>query len=104
MQYVIMAEHPPQLCPSGNAQTRKIVQEGMPQLPALAERLGLNLITANIYGPDHKILMVAESADIETVREFTRVSGLYQWNTVTINATWTPEEAIESLEGMTPIF
>ena len=76
----------------------------MPQLPALAEKLGLKIITANIYGPDHKILMVAESPTIEAVREFTRQSGLYQWNTVTINATWSPEEALASLEGIDPIF
>ena len=36
MQYVIMAEHPPQLCPTSNAKTRAIVKKGMPKLPALA--------------------------------------------------------------------
>ena len=104
MQYVIKGVHPPQLCPSANAQIRELVVQGMPQLPALAQSNGLDIITVNIYGPDHEILIVVESKDIESVREFTRVSGLYQWNTVSINATFTPEEAIKSLEGMEPIF
>ena len=50
------------------------------------------------------MLIVVESKDIETVREFTRVSGLYQWNTVTVNATYGPEDALKSLEGMETIF
>ena len=81
-----------------------MVKEGMPQLPALAEQNGIGIITANIYGPDHKILMVVESGNIEAVREFVRQARLYHWNTVTINATWTPEEALQSLEGIDPIF
>ena len=30
MQFVITAEHPPQLCPTSNAKIRKLVTEGMP--------------------------------------------------------------------------
>ena len=104
MQYVIKSVHPPQLCPSANAKIREMVVQGMPQLPALAESLGLGVITINIYGGDHELLMVVESKDIESVREFTRVSGLYQWNTVNVSATYGPEEAMKSLEGMDPIF
>ena len=104
MQYVITAEHPPQLCPTSNAMTRAIVTQGMPQLPALAESTGLKIITVNIFGPDHVMLFVVESKDIESVREFVRLGRIYQWNTVKINATWTPEEAMKSLEGIDPIF
>ena len=104
MQYVVTAEHPPQLCPTANAKIREIVTQGMPQLPALAEKHGLKIITINIYGPDHQMLFVLESASIEAVRAFVREGGLYQWNTVHVNATWTPEEALASLEGMDPIF
>ena len=104
MQYVVTSEHPPQLCPTANAKIREIVTQGMPQLPGLAEKHGLKIITINIYGPDHKMLFVLESASIEAVRAFVREGGIYQWNTVHINATWTPEEAIASLDGMDPIF
>ena len=104
MQYVITAEHPPQLCPTGNAQIREMVQTGMPQLPALAEKNGLQITTANIFGPDHVILFVVEAGSIESVRSFTLDARLYQWNTVKINATFTPEEALQSLDGVDPIF
>ena len=104
MQYVITAEHPPQLCPSSNAKIRQMVQQGMPQLPALAQAQGIGIITVNIFGPDHKMVFVVESPSIEAVREFVRQGRVYQWNTVTINATWGPEEALKSLEGLDPIF
>ena len=104
MQYVITAEHPPQLCPSSNAKIREIVTTGMPQIPALAQKHGLRIITINIFGPDHTLLFVVESGTIEAVREFLREGGVYQWNTVRVNATYTPEEALKSLEGVEPIF
>jgi hypothetical protein len=104
MQYVITAEHPPQLCPSSNGKIRDLVKQGMPQLPALAQRHQVQIITTNVFGPDHVILMVVESETIEAVRQLVMESGLSQWNTVRVNATWSIEEALATIEGLAPIF
>ena len=104
MQFVIVAEHPPQLCPSGNAQIREIMKRGAQQIPGLAQSLGIKIITMNVYGPEHVVIAVVEANDIETVRNFTLQSGLMQWNTVKVNATWSLEEALAKVEKIPAIF
>ena len=104
MQYVVMAEHPPQLCPSSNAQIRASVKQGVPHLPALAQKLGVEVISLRVFGPDHIIMSIIEAGDIEAVRSFFLESGFIQWNTINIHATWSLEEALEKIESLTPIF
>lgn len=104
MQYVIHAEHPPNLCPMSNAETRALMREGAGQIPSIAERLGVNIITLNVYGPEHVVIGVVEADDIEAVRNFTVQSRLAQWNTVQVNATWSMEEALNRIEELPTIF
>ena len=68
--FAVIAEHPPDLCPTSNAQTRQIMKEGAGQVPQLAEQLGLSIVTLRIFGPDHIILAVLEADDIDAVRDF----------------------------------
>ena len=92
--FAVIAEHPPDLCPTSNAQTRQILKEGASQIPQLAEQLGVDIGTLRIFGPDHIILAVVEANDIEAVRNFALQSRLMQWNTVKIHATYSLEEAV----------
>jgi len=102
--FAVIAEHPPHLCPSSNAQTRQILKEGAGQIPQLAEQLGVNIATLRIFGPDHIILAVVEADDIDSVRSFALQSRLMQWNTVKINATYSIEEALVLLDEVETIF
>jgi hypothetical protein len=68
--FAVIAEHPPDLCPTSNAQTRQILKEGASQIPQLAEQLGVDIGTLRIFGPDHIILVVVEADDIDSVRNF----------------------------------
>jgi hypothetical protein len=102
--FAVIAEHPPQLCPTANAQTKQIMQQGAGQIPQLAEQLGVNIITMRIFGPDHIILAVVEADDIDSVRDFAFQSRLMQWNTVKIHATYSMEEALGLIEQAEPIF
>ena len=92
--FAVIAEHPPDLCPASNAQTRQMLKEGAAQLPQLAEQLGVDIVTLRIFGPDHVILAVVDAEDIESVREFILQSRLIQWNTTQIHATYSIEEAL----------
>ena len=65
--FAIIAEHPPDLCPTSNARTRQMLKTGASQIPRLAERLGVGIDTLRIFGPDHIILAVVEATDIEPV-------------------------------------
>jgi hypothetical protein len=102
--FAVIAEHPPDLCPTSNAKTRQLMLEGASQIPHLAEQLGINIVTLRIFGPDHIILAVVEADDIDTVRDFALQSRLMQWNTVRIHATYSMEEALGLIEGSETIF
>jgi hypothetical protein len=102
--FAVVAEHPPELCPTSNAQTRQMLKEGATQIPELTEQLGLNIVTLRIFGPDHVILAVVEADDIDSVRGFALKSRLMQWNTVKIHATYSMEEALPLIDELEPIF
>ena len=102
--FAVIAEHPPNLCPTSNAQTRKILKEGAGQIPELAKQLGLNIVTLRIFGPDHIILAVVEADDIDSVRDFALQSRLMQWNKVNVHATYSMEEALGLIDQAEPIF
>ena len=103
-QFAVLAEHPPNLCPTSNAQTRQMLKQGAGQIPQLAEELGLNILTLRVFGPDHVILAVVESEDIDSVRDFALQSGLMQWNTVNIHATYSRERSLTLVDKVEAIF
>ena len=65
-----------------------MLNEGAPQIPQLADQLGVDIVTLRVFGPDHIILAVVEADDIESVREFILQSRLIQWNTTNIHPTY----------------
>jgi hypothetical protein len=102
--FAVIAEHPPELCITSNAKTREMLREGAPQIPQLAEQLGLDIITMRVFGPDHVMIAVIEADDIEAVRDFMFQSRLIQWNTTNIYPTYSVEEALAKADEMEPIF
>ena len=104
MQFVVYAKHPPDLCPMSNAKTRQMLKQGAPQMSELAKKLGVKIVTMNVYGPDHVILAVVEASDVEAVRNFVVETRLMQWNTVTVNATWSFEDALARVEKVPTVF
>ena len=102
--FAVIAEHPAELCPTSNARTRQLMKEGAPQIPQLAEQLGVDIVTLRVFGPDHIVLAVVEANDIEAVRDFIFQTGLIQWNTTSIHATYSMEEALARADDMEAIF
>jgi len=102
--FALIAEHPPNLCPTSNARTRQMLKEGASQIRQLAAQLGLDIGTLRVFGPDHIILAVVEADDIDSVRNFALQSRLMQWNTVKIHATYSIDEAVAMIDGVEAIF
>jgi hypothetical protein len=102
--FAVIAEHPPELCPTSNARTRQMMKDGAPQIPQLAEQLGVDIVTLRVFGPDHVVLAVVEAKDIEAVRDFIFQTGLIQWNTTKIHATYSMDEALARADDMETIF
>jgi len=103
-QFAVLAVHPPNLCPTSNAQTRQMLKQGAGQIPQLAEQLGVNILSLRVFGPDHIILAIVDSDEIDSVRDFALQSGLMQWNTVNIHATYSMEEALAKVQTLPAIF
>jgi hypothetical protein len=102
--FAVIAQHPPELCPTSNAETRQMLKEGATQIPKLAEQLGMDIVTLRVFGPDHIVLAVVEANDIEAVRDFILQSRLIQWNTTKIHATYSMDEAIAKADEVEAIF
>jgi predicted RecB family endonuclease len=102
--FAVIAEHPPELCPTSNARTRQMMREDAPHIPKLAEQLGVEILTLRVFGPDHVVLVVVEADDIESVRDLMFQSRLIQWNTTTIHPTYSLEEALARADELEAIF
>ena len=104
MEFVLMIEHSPELCPMANAASRETMRDGARRLPELALSLGVTVRSWNVLGPDHLMIAIVDSDDIEKVRDFVVKSRLIQWNTTRIHATWSLEEALARADGVDPMF
>jgi hypothetical protein len=102
--FAVIAKHPPELCPTSNAQTRQMLKQDAGQIPQLAEQLGVDIVTLRIFGPDHIVLAVVEAEDIEAVRNFVVRSRLIQWNTTSIHPTYSIGEAVAISDELEAIF
>ncbi len=53
----------------------------MPELPGLADKLGLKILTGPLaLVTEHESFAVVEADRVEVVQEFLMLSGLMQWN------------------------
>ncbi len=104
MQFVIIAKHSPEHCPTSNSKIRQLMKQSGGEIPNIAKKLAVKVITMNVFGPDHVSLAVVEANGIEPVQEFTVQSRLIQWNTISIHATWTMEEALAKADELPAIF
>jgi uncharacterized protein with GYD domain len=104
MQYLIVGQHPPDLCPSANKAIRTLAREGGKEMPALAERLGVKILATYVPMTNHMVFVAVEADDADKVREFTFQGRLGQWNTIEILQTSTLEEALTRVEELPTIY
>ena len=77
--FAVIAEHPPDLCPTSNSRTRHVLKEGAGQIPQLAAQLGVDIVALRVFGPDHILLAIVEADEISSLRDFALQSRLMQW-------------------------
>ena len=101
--FVVVAEHPPELCPHSNAAARKIMQR-IPEIEAIAKRLEIEIIFSGIPVPEHQTIMILRAPSFEAVRTFTVETNFVQINTITIRQTESPEEFFDETKDDAPLF
>ncbi len=102
-QYVIRMTHPPDQCPTANARIREVFIKGAPELPRLAQRLGVKFLAGPyILGAEHETVIVVESETLEAVQDVIVQSGLVQWNAVRVSYAMSVQEAVQNMERVPP--
>lgn len=101
--FVVIAEHPPQLCPHSNAAARKIM-ERVPEINAIAKRLEIEIIFTGIPVPEHQTIMVFRAPSYEAVRTLMVETGFVQINTISIRQTESVEEFFNEIKDSAPLF
>jgi len=104
MQYLIVAQHPPDICPSANEKIRALASEGGKEMPALAEKLGVKILATYVPFTNHHVYVAVEADDADAVRELTIQGRLGQWNTIEIYQTSTLEEALTRVQEMPMVY
>jgi hypothetical protein len=104
MQFLVVGQHPPDLCPASNEAIRTLAREGGKEMPDLAEKLGVKIGATYVPMTNHMVFVAVEADNIDQVREFTFQGRLSQWNTVEIYATSTLEEALTRVEELPTVY
>ena len=104
-QYVLLADHTPDLCPSSNAKVRARSLEGLN--PDNADKIARSLDMKIVFGPlhldpSHRTLAIIDAPAIEAVNKWVVETGLFQWNTVEVSAV-TPIEEMMAIIMSQPI-
>jgi hypothetical protein len=103
MQYVILGQHPPDLCPTSNGKTRERVQQMMTQMEAAQQKHQVRVLSGHVLGASHRMVVLTEAPTVEAVRDFVMETGLVQWNSVEIYPSWALDEAIKQASALAPI-
>ena len=105
MQFVVQISHPPDQCPTANAKARQFYEKMGRELPNLATRLGVKVVTGPfVLGSSHQGVMVVQAEKVETVNDLAMQSGLVQWNSVTVSQAIPMEEALKETAKLTPVY
>jgi hypothetical protein len=102
MEFVVVADHTPDECPSSNAKVRKMMAEAAGKLPALAKSLGVEPVYIGAPMVDHKLFFVLKAPSYEAVRNLLIKSGMIQTQTSHIYPTLSMEEALKTAAELTP--
>ena len=104
IQYLVIGQHPPDLCPASTETIRTLASEGGKEMPALAEKLGVKVLATYVPMTNHMVVVAVEADDADKVRELAFQGRLSQWNTVEIYQTSTLEEALTRVQELPTIY
>jgi hypothetical protein len=104
MHFVLLGVHSAEVCPTSNAKTRDLMLKLAPEVPATAERTGVNLVAGPFVNREHTMVAVVESDRAENVDRFLVEMRLHQWNQIRILPSLPIEEGMKDVQEGTPLF
>lgn len=102
--WMIVTEHPPQLCQTSSRTCAAKYREFLKWSEHVAGRAGLKVLAGPLITSDHRGFFTVESDGYEEIRRFCVDSGLLQWNSMTTIPVITAQQALEELDQTPPIW
>jgi hypothetical protein len=105
-QYAILADHPPDICPSSNSRSRARAIQGMGQdLSRLSAEAGITFVVGPLHlDPGHRTVSVVDAPNIEAVNQLVHATGMSQWNTVEVCAVNAVADMMANLDAFPIVF
>jgi hypothetical protein len=97
MQYVILGEHSPEVCPTSNAKTRALMFEVGPQIPKIAEQNSVTILAGPYANREHLTVAIVETDRPENLDAFLLGSRLPEWNKMRIIPSFPIEEGMRQI-------
>lgn len=104
MYFVILGEHGPDVCPTSNSKTRELLLEIAPQIPAIAEKNAVTMVSGPYVNREHLTVAVVEADRAEDLDRFLVESRLAQWNTVRVLPSLSMQDGLAELSEMPAVF
>src|SRR5256712_9714623 len=103
-QFAIIASHPPDQCPTANETIRKFFLNRAPEMPKLAERLGVEYLARPIISTEHKSIAIVRAKNVEAVRNLAIERGRIQWKSGEILHGGSMDPASDEIKHLKPIY
>lgn len=101
--YALRASHTSDQCPITNAKVRALVEKTAPEMPKLAEKLGIKFVVGPlVLGAEHEAIAVLEAENVEAINDFILQSGMAQWNSIRVTMATPMGTALGELSSLPP--
>ena len=104
MHFVVLASHSPDICPTSNAKTKALLLELGPQIPAIAQKHGVNIVAGPFVSREHLAVTIVEADRVDGLDDFLVDSRLAQWNEVRIVPSRSMQEGMTEIQEGTSLF
>ncbi len=85
------------------SEIRERVVGGAAEIPALAEKLGVKMVTGPlVLASEHESVAVVEANGVEAGNDFVQQGGLIQWNSVRVSLAEPLQDALGHLDLLPP--
>lgn len=79
-KYVVISNHPPNSCPSGNKVLKELGKNLGNDIPVSLQKHKMKAEVILHLDPGHRVLWVLDAPSAETVRDWVYEAGLSRWN------------------------
>jgi hypothetical protein len=104
MHFVVLGTHSAEVCPTSNGKTKALLMDLAPQMSAIAEKHGVNILAGPFANREHMLVVIVETDRAEALDSFVVESRLAQWNQVRILPSVPMETAMHELQEATMLF